>query len=180
MNVLLASGFDGLQAGVALLAAQSFQLLDGRGLSNVLPEDSDVDVFGEAFDQAVTFGERGATFEEQARATGLQFVEERIERPANPEVFFDILLIGAEPVGSADKEVAALLVARRQYGLKALGHRLLGRLALLMIGAGAGARLKGFGFSAAGGAPAFACWSRSRTIIRIHSGSADRPLRKSS
>ena len=96
-------------------------------------------------------------FEEQARATGLQFVEERIERPANPEVFFDILLIGAEPVGSADKEVAALFFARRQDGLKSLSHRLLGRFALLMIGAGVCARLKGFGFSVAGGAPAFAC-----------------------
>ena len=112
--------------------------------------------------------------------TGLQFVEERIERPANPEVFFDILLIGAEPVGSADKEVAALFFARRQNGLKSLGHRLLGCFALLMIGAGACARLKGFDLPVAGGAPAFACWSRLRTIIRIHSGSADRPLRKSS
>jgi len=46
--------------------------------------------------------------------------------------------------------------------------------------AGACARLKGFGFPAAGGASAFACRDRSRTIIRIHSGSADRPLRKSS
>ena len=53
-------------------------------------------------------------------------------------------------------------------------------LAFLMIWADAGARLEGFAFSADGGAPAFACWSRSRTITRIHSGSADRPLRKSS
>ena len=105
----------------------------------------------------VSFGERGAAFEEQAGATSLQFVEERIERPANPEVFFDILLIGTEPVGSADEEVAALFFARRQGGLKSLGHRLLGRFALLMIGAGVCACLKGFGFWVAGGAPAFAC-----------------------
>ena len=99
----MAGGFDGLQAGVTLLAAHSFQFLEGRGLSNVFPENGDVDVFGEAFDQAIAFGERGAAFEEQARATGLQFIEERIKCPANPEVFFDILLVGAEPVGSADK-----------------------------------------------------------------------------
>ena len=89
-------------------------------------------------------------------------------------------LIGAQAVGSADKEVAALFVARRQYDLKTLCHRLLEPVAFLMIWADAGARLEGFAFSADGGAPAFACWSRSRTITRIHSGSADRPLRKSS
>jgi hypothetical protein len=36
------------------------------------------DVFREAFDQAVAFGERGTAFEEQTWATGLQFIEERI------------------------------------------------------------------------------------------------------
>jgi hypothetical protein len=61
LNVFLAGGFDGLQTGIALLAAQSFQLFDGRGLADVLAKDGDVDVFGEAFDQAVAFGERGAT-----------------------------------------------------------------------------------------------------------------------
>ena len=90
-------------------------------------------------------------------------------------------LIGAQSIGSADKEVAALFVARRQYGLKALGgHRLLEPLAFLMIGADAGARLEGFAFFTGDGAPAFASLRRSRTITRIHSGSADRPLRKSS
>jgi hypothetical protein len=177
LNVPLAGGFDGLQTSVTLLAAQGFQLFDSRGLPDVFPEDRDVDVFGEAFDQAVTFGERGSAFEEQARATGLQLIEERIERPTNPKVFFDVLLVGAEAVGSADKEVAALLVARGQYGLKTLGHRLLEPLAFLMIGAGV--RLESFAFPAEGGSPAFGCWSRSRTITRIHSGSADRPLRKS-
>jgi hypothetical protein len=81
--------------------------------------------------------------------------------------------------GIPDKEVAALLVARSQYGLETPGHRLLEPLALFMIGAGAGARLEGFAFSAGSGAPAVACLSRSRTITRIHSGSVDRPLRKS-
>jgi len=38
-----------------------------------------------------------------------------------------------------------------------------------MIGAGTGVRLEGFVFCAGGIAPAFACWSRSRTITRIHS-----------
>jgi hypothetical protein len=101
LDVRLTGSFDGLLAGVAFLATQSFQFLDGRGLSNVFPENCDV--FGEAFDQAIAFGERGATLEEQARPTDLQFIEERIERPANPEIFFYVLLIGAEPVGSAEK-----------------------------------------------------------------------------
>ena len=56
-------------------------------------------------------------------------------------------LIGAQAVGSADKEVAALLVAHSQYGLKTLGHRLLEPLAFLLIGADVGARLEGFAFS---------------------------------
>jgi hypothetical protein len=48
-----------------------------------------------------------------------------------------------------------------------------------MIGGGAGARLAGFAFFADGSAPALTCWSRSRTITRIHSGIADIPPRKS-
>ena len=55
-------------------------------------------------------------------------------RVANPKVFLDTLLIGAGPVGSANKEVAALLVACRQQDLKTLSHRLLEPLTLLMIG----------------------------------------------
>jgi hypothetical protein len=42
LNVFLAGGFDGLQTGIALLAAQSFQLFDGRGLADVLAKDGDV------------------------------------------------------------------------------------------------------------------------------------------
>nr|WP_263377840.1 hypothetical protein [Granulicella paludicola] len=104
--------FDGLQAGITLLPAHSLQFLEGRGLSNVFPEDGDVDVFGEAFNQAVAFGKRRAPFEEQAWATGLQFIEERVKCPANAEVFLDVLLVCAEPVGGAHEKVAALFVAR--------------------------------------------------------------------
>jgi hypothetical protein len=53
-----------------------------------------------------------------------QFVEERVERPTNPKIFLDhlldLLLVGAEPVDSADNKVAALSVDRRQYDLKTL------------------------------------------------------------
>ena len=108
---------------------------------------------------------------------GLQFVEERVERPTNPEVFFDILFVCSEAGGSANKEIAALIVVGGQYGLKTLGHLLLEPLAFLMIGAGA--RLEGFALSVGSGTTALTCRSRSRTITRIHSGIADRPLRKS-
>lgn len=111
LDVLLTGCFDGIQAGVALLPAQSFQLLEGRGLADVLPEHGDVDVFGEAFNQAKAFGERCTTLEEKARPTDLQLIEERVESPANPEVFLDVLLIGAEAVSSTDKEIAALVIA---------------------------------------------------------------------
>jgi hypothetical protein len=95
-------------------------------------------------------------------------------------MLFDHEVASLTPIGSADKEVTSFCLVRRQHGLKTIGHRLFGPFALLMIGARASARFMGFGFPMAGVAPAFACWSRSRTIIRIHSGSAERPLRKSS
>jgi hypothetical protein len=110
----------------------------------------------------------------------LQSVEEGVERPTNPKVLLDILFGSTKTVAGTYKQVVAVLLTRGQYGLEAFCHRLLELLALLMIGAGGDVRLKGFRFSSAGGASAFACRSRSRTIIRIHSGSADRPLRKSS
>jgi hypothetical protein len=47
----------------------------------------------------------------------------------------------AEPVGSAEKQIAAFLLICGQHGLKALSHRLLEILALFMIGASIGARL---------------------------------------
>ena len=101
-------------------------------------------------------------------------------RPNRDEVIKQGAAQFAEAVRSADKEVAAFSLSRGQYSLKTLGHRLREPLVFLMIGAGACTRLAGFGFPTADDAPAFACWSRSRTITRIHSGSADRPLRKSS
>jgi WD40-like Beta Propeller Repeat len=118
-------------------------------------EDGDVDVFGEAFNQAIAFRQRGSAFEEQAWAAGLQFVEERVERPTNPEVLFDILFVCSEAGGSANKEIAALIVVGGQYGLKTLGHLLLEPLAFLMIGAGA--RLERFALSVGGGTTALTC-----------------------
>jgi hypothetical protein len=48
-----------------------------------------------------------------------------------------------------------------------------------MLEACACKRLEGFALSVGGGTTALTCWSRLRTITRIHSGIADRPLRKS-
>ena len=43
-------------------------------------------------------GERGSAFEEQAWAAGLQFVEECVERPTDPEVLFDVLTLPSQNV----------------------------------------------------------------------------------
>src|SRR5271155_1696103 len=107
--------------------------------------------------------------------------------PADPEVFFDILLGSAKPVAGADKQVAALLFACSQHGLKAFSHLFLERLSLFMIWpalavdeeADATTRRTSVLFSFSGGPSALACRSRSRTITRIHSGSACKPSRRS-
>lgn len=46
--------FGGPQAGSSLLTAQSFQFFNGGSRSDVLQEESDVNVFGEPFDQVKT------------------------------------------------------------------------------------------------------------------------------
>ena len=118
----MASAPDGVEAGGAFFAAQFLQLLDCCGLPDVLTKDGNVDIFGESLDQAVAFGERCSPLEEQARTTGFEAIEERIEGPAYPEVFLDVLFCGAEPVGSGEIQIAAFALACRQYSLKSLCH----------------------------------------------------------
>ena len=48
-------------------------------------------------DQAEGFGERGAAFEQKARATIREFMEKRVQRPTDPEVLFEVAFVGAEP-----------------------------------------------------------------------------------
>lgn len=68
------------------------------------------------------------------RSAGFKTVEERIEGPAYPEVFLDVLFCGAKPVGSCEKQVAAFAFARCQYGLKPLCHCSAARLPFFIIG----------------------------------------------
>src|SRR5258708_39372768 len=59
-------------------------------MSEVVPEDGDVDVLRETLDESETFGKRGSAFEEQARAA-VASVEQSVERPAYPEILLSIL-----------------------------------------------------------------------------------------
>jgi hypothetical protein len=71
-----------------------------------VPENSHINVFREARDQAKGFGEGGAPFEQQARPALRKFIEKRVQCPANPEVFFKVAFVGAKPSRRRDKEVA--------------------------------------------------------------------------
>jgi hypothetical protein len=75
-----------LQSQPLLLAGQRFQVACLDILADVLPENCDVDVLGEAGDQSVRLGQRRATFEEQARFIGGPAIEEQIQRPTYPEI----------------------------------------------------------------------------------------------
>lgn len=60
-----------------------------------------------------------------AWATSLQLIEGRVERPANPEILFDVLCLRAKPGSGPNKRVKAFLLARSQHSLKVFDHRLL-------------------------------------------------------
>lgn len=49
------------------------------------------------------FGERGAAFEQKSRAAILKSIEQSIEDPADPEVFFHMLHRRAESCGNAEE-----------------------------------------------------------------------------
>ena len=89
----------------ALAGMKPVALLDGHRFAEVVPENRDVDIFGEAMDQAMGFGQGRAALEEQAGPIGRPLVVERIQGPADPEVLFDIADGSAEPVGRRKKEV---------------------------------------------------------------------------
>ncbi|UUZ77121.1 hypothetical protein LP414_07245 [Polaromonas sp. P1(28)-13] len=56
-------------------------------MPKVIAKNGDVDVLGEPGDQAKCFGQRGTAFEKQTRPTSVQAVEQRVQGPADPEVF---------------------------------------------------------------------------------------------
>src|SRR5690554_7579598 len=90
-NIALAGGADAVQPDTALLAAQRVQFRSFSRFTNVFAEYGDVDVLGEPENQAVCLGQRCTAFEQQARAVWRQAVEQYVQSPAHPEVFFDIL-----------------------------------------------------------------------------------------
>jgi hypothetical protein len=87
----LASILDRIEARPTLVPAQRLELFDGRRFADVVPEHRDIDVLGEAVDQAEPLGQGGAALEEEAGASLFQTVEQRIQRPADQEVLLDIL-----------------------------------------------------------------------------------------
>lgn len=86
-NVGLARCTDCVQACTALFPAQRIEVGNLGGMSQVVAEHRDVNVFGKPRDQAERLGERCATFEEEPGPARLQAIEQHVEYPANPEVF---------------------------------------------------------------------------------------------
>ena len=81
---------DCIEPGTTPLIRQNFQLLNCRRLVEVISENGDVNVLRKAINQPVGFRQRGASLEQEARRTSRSFVIERIQRPADPEILFDI------------------------------------------------------------------------------------------
>lgn len=98
------------QFGAALLVGQRLELFDGGRLLEVVTEYSDVDVLGKAFDKVVAFRQRRAALEQQPRLSCRPFVIERVERPADPEVLFDV------PTGAPMRLAVARNRSRRSRG----------------------------------------------------------------
>ena len=92
-----------------LLATQRFQLRNRSRSVEVFAKHGDVDVLGKPLDQTVSFRQRRAALEQQARAAGFKAAEQRIERPAYPEVFLDILHGRTQPHCGREKEFAAIV-----------------------------------------------------------------------
>src|ERR1700728_4603101 len=90
------------------LVRKRFEFCDGRSSVDVVAENGDVDVFGKAFDQTVGLGQRCPALEEQARLPARQLMVERLERPADSEVFLDIADRRAKPVGGREKSVETI------------------------------------------------------------------------
>lgn len=113
-NIGLAGFADRIERPFPLLPAQLLQLVEAVRLPEIIAEDGDVDVLRKPPDQPESLRKRRATLEKQARAIG-ETVEQRIERPADPEVLFDILRCRADPLGGGVKQSRARFVVRSQY-----------------------------------------------------------------
>lgn len=104
---------DRVQSRLALLSAQGFELRHGSRLPEVLPEDSNIDVFRKSRNQSIGFRERSSALEEEPRMASGQAVEKNIKRPGDPKIFFDVLFRRAESSRGGKKDIAAVL--RRRF-----------------------------------------------------------------
>jgi hypothetical protein len=118
----LASRLDGVKSATSPLTAQRFEFLNGCGLSEVVAKNGDVDVFGEAINQCERLRQRSSAFEQQARRSCRQAIEENVERPADPEIFLDVLNGGAESAGCGQEQVATRIVAGGDHVPKGRVH----------------------------------------------------------
>lgn len=113
VDIAFAGRLDGIERRLALLAAHFGELLDGISLAEVVAKDGDVHVLGEALDEPESFRKGRSAFEQETR-TAITAVEQRVERPADPEVLFGILGGGAEPLRGCRKEAGARVRIRSQ------------------------------------------------------------------
>jgi len=112
-----------VESRLALLSADRFKFWNRCTLSEVVPKDGDVDVFGKSRYQTEGFRERRAASKKKPRMLGRQAVEQNIERPSDPEVFLDVLFGRAKASRGCEKNVAAVLLTALEELRKAGTHR---------------------------------------------------------
>ena len=109
-DVGLTSQPDGFETSPALLAAQGVQFCHLSGLSQIATENRDVDVLGEAGDQAEGLGQGSAPLEQEPRSASSQSVEQGIQGPADPEVLLDVLNRRTQARGCAEKQIESITI----------------------------------------------------------------------
>jgi len=109
-DVGLTSQPDGFKTSPALLAAQGVQFCHLSGLSQIATENRDVDVLGEAGDQAEGLGQGSAPLEQEPRSASSQSVEQGIQGPADPEVLLDVLNRRTQARGCAEKQIESITI----------------------------------------------------------------------
>jgi hypothetical protein len=99
-----------IEASPSLLAPEQFELGDRGRFAEVGTKHRDVDVLREAVNEAKRLREGRAALEQESGQPRAESVEEEIERPADPEVFLDVLDRGAQTTSRREEEFPAFVV----------------------------------------------------------------------
>lgn len=84
--------------------------------------NADIDILGEAIDQAVGFAEAGSTLEVEADRVAGAPIKQEVEDPADVEILFDILSARLQLGSHCFKQRPALIGATAKHINEALTH----------------------------------------------------------